>query len=419
MKTIWRVLRKEILNLTRNRRRLFMMILFNLVLLPCLAIIPMGMITRKTVQGAVQKLEVPVQGMQYAPELIQYITENESITIIDAENVEALVHERKYAAGLIISADFKEQLQSGQSALVIVVVDKSKSLSLEGERLKNVVQKYNETILQDRLKEKDIAREYLTPVQVEELNTATEQETSGSQLSLLIPGFIMTFGLTSGLSIAIGSIAGEKEEQTLEPVLFTPVSRSQLVFGKLLSVLVNVIFSALGFVFTILFSAFIFLLAVTFFLRDIDVSAIAANPSPAVNGALPFAGAASLSLPSPLALVLFVVSMLPIILLGAALQIMISSIARNSEEAYTYSLPLNILSLAPLLVSFFLDEFVPVLGHYAIPIFGTILSMRDLLSNHIQTVSLSVMFVSSIGYAALAIGVSIWMFNREEVVFRA
>jgi len=111
--------------------------------------------------------------------------------------------------------------------------------------------------------------------------------------------------------------------------------------------------------------------------------------------------------------------MIPIILLGAALQIMISSIARNSEEAYTFSLPLSILSLAPMIVSFFLDEFVPTLGHYAIPIFGTILSMRDLLSNHVYSSSLVVMFISSIGYAALAIGFSIWMFTREEVVFRA
>ena len=111
--------------------------------------------------------------------------------------------------------------------------------------------------------------------------------------------------------------------------------------------------------------------------------------------------------------------MIPIILLGAALQIMISSFARNSEEAYTYSLPLNMVSLTPLIVSFFLEEFVPALGHYAIPIFGTILSMRDLLSNHIHADSLSVMFISSIGYAAMMVGASVWMFNREEVVFRA
>ena len=114
MKTVWDVFKKEMLNILRNRRRLFMMILFNLVLLPCLAIIPMWMITRKTVQGVIQKLEVPVQGAAYAPELIAYIKENESMTVVEVEDVEKIVREKQAAAGLIIPADFEERLQSGE-----------------------------------------------------------------------------------------------------------------------------------------------------------------------------------------------------------------------------------------------------------------------------------------------------------------
>ncbi len=417
MKTVWMVLKKEILNIVRNRRRLFMMVLFNFILLPCLAILPMSVIMRKTVEDTIQKLEVPMQGMEYAPELVAYIEENDTITIVPAEDVEKLVREKQASAGLIVSPDFEQKVQSGESALVMVVMDRSKSLNMEGVRLKSIVEDYNQSILKERLEKNNISKEYLTPVQVEELNTATEQETAGSQLSLLIPGFIMTFGLTSGLAVAISSIAGEKEEQTLEPILFTTISRAQLVIGKLLAVLVNVISAAFGFLFTILFSALAFVIVMFFFLRDVDFSSISTSPASAAS---PFTiASATAFLPSPLALTLFVVSMLPIILLGSALQIMISSIARNSEEAYTFSLPLSILSLAPMIVSFFLDEFVPTLSHYAIPIFGTILSMRDLLSNHVYNNSLSVMFISSIGYAALAISFSIWMFTREEVVFRA
>jgi sodium transport system permease protein len=418
MKTVWIVLKKEMLNIVRNRRRLFVLILFNLIILPGLAILPMGIVARKAVQGAIQELEVPVQGVEFAPALIAYIEENESMTIVEVEDVEKLVREKQAAAGLIFTADFAESLQSEAPALVTVVMDKSKSFSLEGNRLKAIMQEYSETILAARLEENNISKEYLTPIQIEERNTATEQETTGSQLSLLIPGFIITFGLTSGLSIAISSIAGEKEEQTLEPVLFTPIGRAQLVFGKLLTVLVNVIFSVLGLLFAIVFSMLIFFVSVIFSFRGVDFSSVSSTPASVAASSLPFAGAIS-SLPGPLALVFFAISMLPIILLGAALQIMISSIARNSEEAYTYSLPLSMLSMTPMIVSFFLDEFAPVLGHYAIPIFGTILSMRDLLSNHIYADSLSVMFISSIGYAAMMVGGSIWMFNREEVVFRA
>ena len=139
MKTVWMVLKKEILNIVRNRRRLFMMVLFNFILLPCLAILPMSVIMRKTVEDTIQKLEVPMQGMEYAPELVAYIEENDTITIVPAEDVEKLVREKQASAGLIVSPDFEQKVQSGESALVMVVMDRSKSLNMEGVRLKSIV----------------------------------------------------------------------------------------------------------------------------------------------------------------------------------------------------------------------------------------------------------------------------------------
>jgi sodium transport system permease protein len=70
------------------------------------------------------------------------------------------------------------------------------------------------------------------------------------------------------------------------------------------------------------------------------------------------------------------------------------------------------------LAAFFLDDFVPSLWHYGIPVLGTILSMRDLLSNKLDPASLTVMFGTSAFYALLMIVLAVWMFHREEVVFR-
>jgi hypothetical protein len=72
----------------------------------------------------------------------------------------------------------------------------------------------------------------------------------------------------------------------------------------------------------------------------------------------------------------------------------------------------------PYIAGLFMDEFIPSLWHYSIPVFGTILSMRDLLSGHLYAGSLVVMFVSSLVYAALILALAVWLFQREEVVFR-
>jgi hypothetical protein len=44
--------------------------------------------------------------------------------------------------------------------------------------------------------------------------------------------------------------------------------------------------------------------------------------------------------------------------------------------------------------------------------------MRDLLSNKLEPTSLTIMFTTSALYAMLMLFLAVWMFHREEVVFR-
>jgi sodium transport system permease protein len=232
---------------------------------------------------------------------------------------------------------------------------------------------------------------------------------------LFIPALIISFGLTAGMSIAVSSIAGEKKKLTLEPVLFTTVSRVQLVLAKLLAVMASVFITLLsiGTSFSIMGLGVVWVVV-----RYVPLDKIAA--SAAGNAAQP-----SASSPladgfhfDPLAILLFFLAPCLIILLGAAFQILVSTWARNDEEATTYLMPLSLLPGMIFMLAFVLDDFTPQLGHYAIPILGTVLSMRDLLSNHIDPATLTVMFGTSALYAALMIALAVWMFHREEVVFR-
>jgi sodium transport system permease protein len=112
-------------------------------------------------------------------------------------------------------------------------------------------------------------------------------------------------------------------------------------------------------------------------------------------------------------------SVLPVLLLGASIQIALATWARNSDEAYGYLNPINLLSTLLLFALILMEDYVPRLWQYALPIFGTILSMRDLLTGKWQPASLAVMFLSSLVYALLATGLAVWMYRREEVLFRS
>ncbi|MBI5934966.1 MAG: ABC transporter permease [Chloroflexi bacterium] len=418
MKKIWVVFIKEFLDIVRDRRRIILTLISIFIGVPLLLVLPYGFIFGRMVRQTSDAISIPVQGMEYAPALIQYLEEEADIKAISAQNVRELVLNKEYAVGLIVPPGYEEKIRNGQTVEVILIADERRSIDLTRERLIIMLNQYESVLLTERLQKNGLTGEYLEPLTVLDENVASETETTGSLLGLLIPGVILSFGLGAGMPVAVAAVAGEKKKLTLEPVLFTTISRFDLVVAKFLAVVANILATFFLTMLSIALSLGLFILVSSRVMpREITnaqsaAEDAAASAKPAMEGWIQGYHI------EPLAIGLFLLAPLIIVFLSAALQIMISSWARNDEEANTYLMPFNFLSGGVFFIAFFLDEFVPQLWHYAIPIFGTMLSMRDLLSDKIDPASLTVMFVSSILYAAGMLALAVWMFHREEVVFR-
>jgi sodium transport system permease protein len=389
------------------------MLVSSLVIFPVLFVAPYALLIGRMAKQAVDTITVPVQGLGNAPGLIAYLAEEQDIQTVEAGNVEELVRNKEYPTGLIIPDDYETKLAAGETVSLVLVVDLRRSLDVTVTRLSGAIAEYGQAILAERLKERSLADEFVIPLEVERRNAATTTETAGSMLGLFVPGAIISIGLTAGMPVAVSVIAGEKKKLTLEPVLFTTVNRFQLVFAKLLAVLAIVIFNLVTTAVSMGMSA---LIAIMVLIRMVPEGLFAASEtgtpsttSEMLNGGYNI---------QPLALILFLLAPGLIVLFGAALQLLLSTWARNDEEASAYLTPLSLFSGLIMFVAFFLDEYVPKLWHYALPVFGTILSMRDLLGDKIDPPSLAVMFVSSLLYALLMLGLAVWMFHQEEVVFR-
>jgi sodium transport system permease protein len=422
MKVIWIVFAKEFQDIVRNRRRFIWMLVTSFIIFPVLFIAPYGLILGRATEQSVSKLEVPVQGMEHAPDLMRYLDTEQDIHPVSVPDAQKVVLDKKYPVGLIVPDDYEARLDTGESVQLILAADLRKSLDFSGVRLTNAIEDYAETIRVERIKEKGLSEEFFAPLIVEQQNVATDVETMGSQLGLIIPGLIISMGLGAGMPVAVASIAGEKKNLTLEPVLFTTVNRTHLVVAKLLAVLANIVFNLFSMVLMFGISAvglgFVLYRASGGALQKVVEVFLGTSGSSAAADAAVSSASTGGSLPSTLALGLFIFTPFLIILFGALLEIIISTWARTDEEAYTYMTPLNFLGLVVLFAAFFLDEFTPQLWHYALPVFGAIFSMRDLLSNHVDPASLTVMFATSILYVVLMLVLSVWMFHREEVVFR-
>ena len=418
MKAIWVIFSKEFLDIVRDRRRFIWMLISAFVLLPLLFIVPYAIMIVRVVKQSADVITIPVQGMDNAPALVAYLAEEAGIQVIPAGDVETLVLNKEYVVGLIIPAGFEDKIAGGASVEVTVVADLRRSMDVTASRLRLALDDYNQSLLETRLKQRGLSDDFIAPLTVKQQNAASSTETAGSLLGLIIPGVIISLGLSAGMPIAISTIAGEKKKLTLEPVLFTTVNRFHLVFAKLLAVLVSVILTLVTMAISIMISGMvlIFVLLRTLPMDEL-ISSASGTTAPSAGSPMTEVLTGGYNI-QPLVIALFLFAPFLIILFGAALQLLVSAWARNDEEAATYLTPLNLFSGLVIFVAFFLDEFVPQLWHYAMPVFGTILSMRDLLSNKVDPASLTVMFLSSAFYALLMLGLAVWMFNREEIVFR-
>jgi sodium transport system permease protein len=137
----------------------------------------------------------------------------------------------------------------------------------------------------------------------------------GNPLPGLMSVFILVSAFTGGMGVAMDTIAGERERRSLLPLLMNPISRRDLTTGKWLAIAA---FTAAGLILTL--SGFL----VTW--------AIAGMPLPANWAYLVLALCAGF---------------LPLTLLSAALELLISTACRTAKEAQTY---LSLLVFLPMLL---------------------------------------------------------------------
>jgi len=255
MKIIFAVWKKEWSEVLRDRRRLIWNLITAFILMPVLFVTPTAFLLLRTTQQLSITVIIPVQGMGYAPELMTYLETEEDFEMIEVRDVERLVREKRYLGGLIVPPRFEEKIDRGESVQLQLVTDQSKSVNVVSTRLLDALEAYRDGLLAERLQANGLPEDFLQPFRVERRNAATATETAGSYLSLFLPGIVLAFGLSAGMQMAVSTSAGEKERLTLEPVLFTPVSRTQLVLGKLLAVLTSVIAFFVGMGISITLSA--------------------------------------------------------------------------------------------------------------------------------------------------------------------
>lgn len=243
------VARKEIVDLLRDRKSIFLA-LFGVAISGPLVVCLLYFVAQ-SIQGRFDKTTAPVVNAQFAPDFVRYLERRGIKVDADPADYEARVKSGDLDAVLVVDPNYESSLASGRATTITLVTLTSRERSAPiAARLSGEVRSYANLIGNERMILRGIAPAVARPLQVEELDFSTAEQ-KGARFLQTMSFYALFAGLMGAIAAALDVTAGERERQTLEPLLTTPVTVSELAVGKWLAVsmvnLLAVTASMLGF----------------------------------------------------------------------------------------------------------------------------------------------------------------------------
>lgn len=391
MGALWTVFRKEVLENLRDRRVILSAFFFGVLLAPVIFGLTTTMVSKRAVANQDKPLNLPIAGASNAPNLVQFLREN-GVKVADVElsSDQAMhaVRSGQQDLVLIIGEDYGKALQAGESAPLSLIVDTSNSnTSPSADRARQLLNAYGHQLAVLRLMVRGINPTVIEPMGVQTLDVATP-----AGRSLLILGMMTYFCfmsmLVGGFYLAIDTTAGERERGSLEPLLTLPVSRSQLIIGKMLAT------SAFMSV-SLLLTLATFGIVLTFI--PLEALGMSANFGPRVI----------------LAIFAIMVTFVP---MGAGLMTVVASFTRSNREAQSWLSVVMMFPIAPIMFAVVTGT-KPSASLMAVPSLSQHLIATSLMrGDSIPALHVLICAGTTLGLGALLVGVAIKLYQREAIL---
>jgi sodium transport system permease protein len=391
MKSTMVVFLKEVRENLRDRRTVINTLVTGPLMAPLIFVLLINTLVTRELDKAEKPLPLPVIGAQYAPNLIAALAQQDVEIKPGPADPERAVRDQDVDVVLRIPASYAQNWDKGEAAQVEVIYDASqRDAGSTVARLRGMLDHYSTRSGALRLLARGLSPSILKSVTVADRDQSTPQSRSGNLFSML-PYFFILGGFIGGMALAIDTTAGERERQSLEPLLANPVSRWQLLAGKLSATTAFAIT-------TVLLS----ILAFTFVGQFLPTEKIGM----------------SLELgPRFILCTLFV--MLPLAALLAGMQTLVAAFAKSYREAQTY---LSLLMFVPVIPTMMLS-LTPVKAQmwmYATPLMGQqVIITRLMRGDVVPDSGLLLSFLCTAVAALLVSAVTVRIYRSERLAISA
>lgn len=318
--SMFAVMRKELRDISRDRRTLALALLLGPLLSPAL-MIGMGTMAEKRAKTELDRtLVVPVEGRERAPHLVDFLATQGIQAKPAPKDLDAAVARQDEDMGLRIDPKFAEDWKAGRPAVVEVVADSTRrNAEIPLARLKKSLEAYSQQVGALRLLARGISPAITRAVNVGDHDVATEDAKRGQLLSIILPYLLILSAFLGGAYLILDATAGERERQSLEPLLATPAPRGSVVTGKIAAACV---------------------LGLTSLLLTLLVFKLSAQAVPSAR---------NLDV-SPLSIAKMLFVLMPMVLVGTSLLTFLAASAKSMKEAQSHMTWLMLMPMIPTLM---------------------------------------------------------------------
>ena len=396
MKKIGIIFRKELKDTLRDRRTLFFMIVFPILIIPLIiGGIPKIMVSMME-KKMTERITIAIIGEENSPELMDMFGMADSINVIfnvEIDSIEQSIRKKDIDGALIIPDRFSEMVNSMETAQITMVYISSDDLEATKKRMESVINKYRESKIDQRLDRLRLHSETLEPVKINHRNIASQKEMIGKLAGGWLPYMFILYCFMGAMYPALDLGAGEKERGTIETLLTSPAGRMEILLGKFGVISLSGFLSAI--------SGIIGLFVGLQFMTELPIEIITTMRS--------------IIEIKTIALILSLI--VPVSIFFSAVLLSISFYAKSFKEAQSLVTPINILILFPALIG--LIPGVELTWKTAlIPIVNISLVTKEIIAETVSSLLLFEVYGSMIILAVVGLFFTRWWFNREEVIFR-
>ena len=391
MRTMLTVFFKEVLDNFRDRRTLGSALIMGPIFGPVLFAFVINLSVERSLEDMENTLDLPVIGQDHAPNLMNYLA-SQNINVVDGpENLDAAMEAVKTGVHdivLVSPEEFGEQLASMIPAKIELVSDQANTdADRDSRRARSALLSYNQLLTGTRVVARGINPRSLQPLNIDEVDVSTPSGRSAMLLGMMSYFFVFA-ALMGGMYLAIDTTAGERERGSLEPLLSLPVTRAQLILGKIAA---TCLFMTLSLMLSLV--AFYFSLG----FMPLEQLGMTPNFGPGVVLA---------------ALAIF----LPFILVGAALMTLVASFTKSYREAQTWLSVVLIAPTMPILIVSILT-LRPRIEFMFIPSLSQHLLLVDMVKNEpINALHVMISVVSTLIIGIILTWVCAHLYRREGLL---